>query len=78
MKANRLNLGVVLAELSNDFIDQDLMEEAKKRSKGIESTVLKLQTAKDGKTEFELIIVRKGGVSIDSLKQAISEIGLEN
>ena len=36
----RLNLGVVLAELSNDFIDEDLMEEAKKRSSGIESTVL--------------------------------------
>ena len=32
MKANRLNLGVVLAEISNDFIDEDLMEEAKKRS----------------------------------------------
>ena len=31
MKANRLNLGVVLAEISNDFIDEDLMEEAKKR-----------------------------------------------
>ena len=40
MKANRLNLGVVLAELSNDFIDQGLMVEAKNRSKGIESTVL--------------------------------------
>jgi|TARA_Y100000817_G_scaffold256542_1_gene209864 hypothetical protein len=40
VKANRLNLGVVLAELSNDFIDEDLMEEAKKRSSGIESTVL--------------------------------------
>ena len=40
MKANRLNLGVVLAEISNDFIDEELMEEAKKRSSGIESTVL--------------------------------------
>tara|TARA_B100000579_G_scaffold155411_1_gene126437 strand:- start:588 stop:752 length:165 start_codon:yes stop_codon:yes gene_type:complete len=40
MKANRLHIGVVLSELSIDFIDEDLMEEAKIRSSGIESTVL--------------------------------------
>ncbi len=40
MKANRLHIGIVLSELSNDFIDEDLMKEAKIRSLGIESTVL--------------------------------------
>lgn len=40
MKANRLNLGIVLTEISNDFIDQDLMDTAIKRSSGIESIVL--------------------------------------
>jgi hypothetical protein len=40
MKANRLHIGVVLSELSKDFIDEDLMKEAKIRSLGIESTVL--------------------------------------
>ena len=40
MKANRLDIGVVLAELSNDFIDEELMKEAKIRSSGIESIVL--------------------------------------
>ena len=40
MKANRLHLGVVLSELSNDCIDEELMKEAKIRSLGIESTVL--------------------------------------
>ena len=40
MKANRLHVGIVLTELSNSFIDEELMEEAKKRSSGIESIVL--------------------------------------
>ena len=40
MKANRLHVGVVLAELSNNFIDEELMRKAKKRSSEIESTVL--------------------------------------
>tara|TARA_X000000368_G_scaffold396890_1_gene365522 strand:+ start:153 stop:317 length:165 start_codon:yes stop_codon:yes gene_type:complete len=40
MKANRLHIGVVLSELSNDFIDEDLMKEAKIRCLGIKSTVL--------------------------------------
>ena len=40
MKANRLHIGLVLSELSNDFIDKDLMKEAKIRSLGIKSTVL--------------------------------------
>ena len=40
MQANRLHIGVVLSELSNDFIDEDLLKEAKIRSSGIESTVL--------------------------------------
>jgi len=46
---------------------------------GIESTVLKLQTAQVGneETEFELVIIRKGGVSLDSLKHVIAEVGLE-
>ena len=30
MKANRLHVGVVLAELSNDFVDEELMRKAKK------------------------------------------------
>ena len=33
---------------------------------GIESTVLKLETVQDSK--FKLTIIRKGGVSIDSLQ----------
>ena len=40
MKANRLHIGVVLSELSKDYIDEDLMKEAKIRNIGIESTVL--------------------------------------
>jgi|TARA_B100000131_G_scaffold1804_1_gene1925 hypothetical protein len=40
MKANRLHVGVVLAELSNDFVDEELMRKAKERSSGIESTAL--------------------------------------
>ena len=46
---------------------------------GIESTVLKLQTAKVGneETEFELVIIRKGGVSLESLTHVIAEVGLE-
>jgi len=46
---------------------------------GIESTVLKLQTTEVGneETEFELVIIRKGGVSIESLRHVIAEIGLE-
>jgi len=40
MKANRFHIGIVLTELSKDFIDEELMEEAKKRSSGIESIVL--------------------------------------
>ena len=37
---------------------------------GIESTVLKLECseAKDGRTSFKLTIIRKGGVSIESLQ----------
>ena len=40
MKATRVHVGIVLAELSKDFIDEGLMNEAKVRSSGIESTVL--------------------------------------
>ena len=40
MKANRLHVGVVLSELSNNFIDEELMRKAKKRSSEIDSTVL--------------------------------------
>ena len=40
MKANRLHVGVVLAELANDFVDEELMRKAKRRSSGIESIVL--------------------------------------
>lgn len=46
---------------------------------GVESTVLKLQTTEVGneETEFELVIIRKGGVSVESLKHVIAEMGLE-
>ena len=40
MQATRLHVGIVLGELSKDFIDKGLMCEAKIRSSGIESTVL--------------------------------------
>ena len=40
MQATRVHVGIVLAELSKDFIDEVLMNEAKKKSAGIESTVL--------------------------------------
>lgn len=40
MQATRLHVGIVLAELSKNFIDEGLMKKAKKRSIGIESTVL--------------------------------------
>ena len=40
MKANRLHIGVVLSEISNNCIDEDLLKEAKIRSSGIESIVL--------------------------------------
>ena len=40
MQATRVHVGIVLAELSKDFIDEGLMNEAKVRSSGIESTVL--------------------------------------
>ena len=46
---------------------------------GIESTVLKLQTAPAGSEmiEFELVIIRKGGVSINSLQHVIADVGLD-
>ena len=48
---------------------------------GIESTVLKLQQAEEpsqgGTTKFNLLIIRKGGISIQNLRQVIAEIGLE-
>ena len=40
MQATRLHVGIVLSELSEDFIDEGLMNEAKIRSLSIESTVL--------------------------------------
>ena len=40
MQATRLHVGIVLGELSQDFIDKGLMYKAKIRSSGIESTVL--------------------------------------
>ena len=40
MQATRVHVGIVLAELSKDFIDEGLMNEAKIRSSGIDSTVL--------------------------------------
>ena len=40
MQATRVHVGIVLAELSKDFIDEGLMNEAKIRSSSIESTVL--------------------------------------
>ena len=46
---------------------------------GIESTVLKLETIQtegEDKPSFKLMIIRKGGVSINSLQQVIAEIGL--
>ena len=45
---------------------------------GIESTVLKLEIIpeQDGPVRFKLLIIRKGGVSIQNLQQVISEIGL--
>ena len=41
--------------------------------------MLKIQTAEVGDegTEFELVIIRKGGVSVESLRQHIAEMGLE-
>ena len=46
---------------------------------GIESTVLKLEIAPsldEGPTRFKLMIIRKGGVSIQNLQQVIAKIGL--
>ena len=41
---------------------------------GIESTVLKLQVDEDNK--FKILIIRKGGVSMQSLQQVIADLGL--
>ena len=47
---------------------------------GIESTVLKLEVLEGGDgdltTLFKLLIVRKGGISMQNLEQAIADIGL--
>ena len=47
---------------------------------GIESTVLKLEVLEGGDgdltTLFKLLIVRKGGISMQNLEQVIAEIGL--
>ena len=47
---------------------------------GIESTVLKLEVLEGGDgdltTLFKLLIVRKGGISLQNLEQAIAEIEL--
>jgi tRNA A37 threonylcarbamoyladenosine synthetase subunit TsaC/SUA5/YrdC len=47
---------------------------------GIESTVLKLEVLEGGDgdltTLFKLLIIRKGGISLQNLEQAIAEIGL--
>ncbi|HJL96116.1 MAG TPA: hypothetical protein QF379_03885 [SAR86 cluster bacterium] len=40
MNANRFHIGIVITELKDDEIKADLFEEAKKRSMGIESTVM--------------------------------------
>lgn len=45
---------------------------------GIESTVLKLEVVQEegkDKPSFKLMIIRKGGVSINNLQQVIAEIG---
>ena len=39
MKANRFHLGKVIEEINQNLISSDLMEEAKLKSNGIESTV---------------------------------------
>ena len=41
--------------------------------------MLELQTTEVGDegTEFELVIIRKGGVSVESLRHMLAEIGLE-
>lgn len=47
---------------------------------GIESTVLKLEAVpgegEDAPTQYKLLIIRKGGISIQNLQQVIAEIGL--
>ena len=43
---------------------------------GIESTVLKLQVSEDDATKFKLLILRKGGVSIESLRASLTKLGL--
>ena len=45
---------------------------------GIESTVLKLQVSEDDASKYKLLILRKGGVSIESLRTSISRLGLED
>ena len=39
MQANRFHLGKVIEEINQNLISSDLMEEAKLKSNGIESTV---------------------------------------
>lgn len=39
MQANRFHLGKVIEELEQNLIDRGLMEEAKKKSKGIDQIV---------------------------------------
>tara|TARA_B100001059_G_C17811043_1_gene572268 strand:- start:1772 stop:1960 length:189 start_codon:yes stop_codon:yes gene_type:complete len=39
MQANRFHLGKVIEEINQNFINSDLMKEAKLKSNGIESTV---------------------------------------
>ena len=42
---------------------------------GIESTVLKLEGDTDAK-KFILTIIRKGGISMDSLEQVLADMGI--
>ena len=45
---------------------------------GIESTVVKLEAIveENGEARFKLLIIRKGGISIQMLQQVIVEMGL--
>ena len=49
---------------------------------GIESTVLKLEAVpgqmEGAPVQYKLLIIRKGGISIQNLKQVIAEIGLSD
>jgi len=68
------------AQVYNFHKDSDVsISDGGRCNVGIESTVLELQTTEVGDegTEFKLVVIRKGGVSFESLSHVISEIGLE-